>query len=69
MTLQDEWDTTNQSLEFLNNAFISLHKKNSKDWSDLENYLALEYRESARTIGEWRYWILERARKEGIKIK
>ena len=69
MTLQEEWDSTNQHLEFLNKGFISLHEKNSKDWTDLDHYTAREYREGARSVGEYRYWILERARKEGVTIK
>lgn len=68
MTLQEEWDSTNKHLDWLNRQFISLHQKNSKDWTDNEKYTAHEYREGAKYAGEYRYWILERARKEGIKI-
>ncbi len=68
MTLQEEWDFTNRHLEWLNAGFVALHKKNQKDWNDLENFIADEYRSGAKSIGEYRYWILERARKEGIKI-
>lgn len=67
-TLQEEWDHTNRHLEWLNERFIFLHEKSSKDWSDLEKWIANEYRQSAVMTGEYRYWILERARKEGIQI-
>lgn len=69
MTLQEEWDFTNRHLEWLNRAFVSLHNKNQKDWTDLDHFIAREYREGAKSTGEYRYWILERARKEGITIK
>ena len=68
-TLQEEWDDTNRHLDWLNQQFISLHEKNQKDWTDNEKYVAREYREGAIYTGEYRYWILERARKEGIQIK
>jgi hypothetical protein len=68
-TLQEEWDDTNQHLDWLNRRFISLHEKNQKEWTDTDHYAAREYREGARSTGEYRYWILERARKEGIQIK
>ena len=64
-TLQEEWDDTNRHLDWLNQQFISLHEKNQKDWTDNEKYVAREYREGAIYTGEYRYWILERARKEG----
>ena len=67
-TLQEEWDHTNQHLRWLNKQFVNLHEKNSKDWTDLEKYIANEYRKGAIATGEYRYWILERARKEGVKI-
>lgn len=67
-TLQEEWDFTTRHLDWLNRQFISLHQKNSKDWTDLEKYIANEYRQGAISTGEYRYWILERARKEGIQI-
>ena len=68
-TLQEEWDDTNKQLVWLNQQFISLHQKNQKDWSDMDHYVANEYRSGARSLGEYRYWILDRARKEGIRIK
>lgn len=68
-TLQEEWDFTNQHLDWLNKQFISLHEKSQKDWTSIDHYSAREYREGAIYTGEYRYWILERARKEGIQIK
>lgn len=68
-TLQDEWDFTNRHIQWLKERFISLHEKNSKDWSDLEKWIASEYRSSAISTGEYRYWILVRARHDGIQLE
>lgn len=68
MTLQEEWDHTQRHILWLKKQFVSLHEKSQKDWTDLENHIAKEYREGAISTGEYRYWILTRARKEGIRI-
>ena len=68
-TLQEEWDHTTRHLEWLNLQFISPHQKNSKDWTDLEKHIANEYRQGAISTGEYRYWILDQARKQNIQIK
>ncbi len=68
MNLQEEWDNTKKHLEWLNAQFISLHQKNSKDWTPNDHYVAREYRSGAISTGEYRYWILSLARKEGVKI-
>lgn len=67
--LQEEWDHTNRHLEWLNKQFVSLHNKPQKEWDANDHYIAREYRSGAISTGEYRYWILQRARKEGIKIK
>jgi len=69
MILQDEWDKTNRDIEWLKKQFVSLHNKPQKDWTDTDHSIAREYRECSITTGEYRYWILSLARKEGIKIK
>ena len=69
LAYQEEWNSTKQHLEWLNKQFIALHQKNQKDWTPNEHYIANEYRSGAKSTGEYRYWILERARKEGIIIK
>ncbi len=67
--LQEEWEHTNRHLEWLNKQFCKLHEKPQKDWDANDHCVAREYRSGAISTGEYRYWILERARKEGIKIK
>lgn len=68
MTLQEEWDHTQRHIIWLKKQFVLLHEKSQKDWTDNDHHIAREYREGAVSIGDYRYWILTRARKEGIKI-
>lgn len=69
MTLQEEWDRTNTHIQWLKKEFCNLHQKSQKDWTENDHYIAHEYRSGAISTGEERYWILSRARKEGIIIK
>lgn len=69
MTLQEEWDRTDVHIVWLKKQFCALHEKNQKDWTDNDHYIARELREGAVSIGQYRYWILSRARKEGVTIK
>ena len=69
MNLQQEWDFTNRHLDWLNRRFVSLHEKNQKEWGDAERRAASEYRDSAIATGQHRYWILQRAREQQIKLK
>jgi hypothetical protein len=68
MTLQEEWDRTEIHIDWLKKQFVALHNKPQKDWDETYHSLARQYRSGAIFTGEWRYWILQRARKEGIKI-
>ena len=68
MTLQEEWDRTNIHIDWLKKQFVALHEKPQKDWTANDHYIAREYRSGAISTGEHRYWILSRARKEGIKL-
>lgn len=69
MTLQEEWDRTNIHIDWLKKQFCHLHEKPQKDWTTNDHYIAREYRSGAISTGEERYWILSRARREGIKLK
>ena len=69
MNYQEEWDKTNRDLEWLNKQFVSLHNKPQKDWDENTHSIAREYRSCAVSTGEYRYYILSLARKDGVKIK
>ena len=69
MNHQAEWDKTNRDIQWLKQQFCNLHQKSTKDWSDNEHSIAREYRSCCVSTGEYRYWILSEARREGITIK